>query len=313
MSDTTYSCQQIRKTVYFRIAGHRLKLIVPVSIDLQRALPTFAGFYEEPGEETLYPMTVEITESAVAMEVGELKMLSNISIVWQDNFQFEEAEKCYVTTVKSELMDRRWLMYSTKDFSHSVIRVVREELYSTSVLSWLLMVVYGQAILPYQSLMLHASVVEKEGYGYSFLGKSGTGKSTHSRLWVKYLQDTALLNDDNPVVRILPDGQIVIYGSPWSGKTDCYKNRGVPLRSMVRLNQSGSNIMHWKSGAEGLITVLPSCSSIRWNRMLFDQMTTTLTRIVQFVPIGVLDCLPQKAAAELCYNEINNKYKINEE
>lgn len=313
MNDTTYSCQQTRKTVYFRIAGHTLKMIVPVSIDLQRSLPTFAGFYEEPGEETLCRMTVEITESAAAMEVGELKMLSNISIVWQDNFQFEEAEKCYVTTVRSELNDHRWLMYSTKDFAHSVIRVVREELYSTSVLSWLLMVIYGQAILPYESLMLHASVVEKDGRGFAFLGKSGTGKSTHSRLWIKYLQDTALLNDDNPVIRILPDGQIMIYGSPWSGKTDCYKNKGIRLRSMVRLNQSGSNIMHWKSGAEGLITVLPSCSSIRWNRILFDHMTTTLEKIVQLVPIGVLDCLPERAAAEICYIEIINKYKITEE
>ena len=55
------------------------------------------------------------------------------------------------------------------------------------------------------------------------LGKSGTGKSTHSRLWLKYIPDTKLLNDDNPAVRIMDNNTIMIYGTPWSGKTPCYK------------------------------------------------------------------------------------------
>ncbi|EEI93408.1 hypothetical protein HMPREF0765_0984 [Sphingobacterium spiritivorum ATCC 33300] len=312
MIDSGHSNRQSQRTVYFRIAEHTLKLILPVDIDLKLALPTFADFYVKNPFNGQYNMTIRITDADTSLDVGELKTLTNTSIVWEDNFEFAEADKCYVTSVRSKADSRHWMMYSTKDFAHSVINIVREELYSSSILSWLLMVVYGQAILPFQTVMIHASVVEKDGNAFAFLGKSGTGKSTHSRLWIQYHKNTTLLNDDNPVIRICPDGKIRIYGSPWSGKTDCYKNKGLPLLSVVRLKQSLYNEMNWKSGVEGLITVLPSCSSIRWNRVLFDHMTTTLEYIIQQLPIGVLDCLPDRAAAVLCYNEIINKYKIHE-
>ena len=60
------------------------------------------------------------------------------------------------------------------------------------------------------------------------MGKSGTGKSTHSRLWLENVPGATLLNDDNPIVRLTLVGAIV-YGSPWSGKTPCYKNESAPL------------------------------------------------------------------------------------
>ncbi|MGJ1421553.1 hypothetical protein ACR79T_18180 [Sphingobacterium spiritivorum] len=312
MKDNNPIKQQSQRTVYFRIADHIIKLIVPVDINLKQALPTFADFYEDTTFQGSYAMTIRITESDALLEVGGLKVLTNKSIVWGDNFQFAEAALCYVTSVRNSTSDIPWTMYSTKDFAHSVISVVREELYSTTTLSWLLMVVYGQAILPFESVMIHASVVEKQGHGFAFLGKSGTGKSTHSQLWLQYIKDTTLLNDDNPVLRICPDGKIKVYGSPWSGKTDCYKNKGISLKSIVRLKQSASNQINRRQGTEALITVLPSCSSIRWNRTLFDHMTTTLERIVQLVPVAILECLPDREAALLCYNEIIHKYKINE-
>ena len=77
-------------------------------------------------------------------------------------------------------------------------------------------------------LLIHASVTMKDGKGYLFLGKSGTGKSTHSQLWLKHIPGTELLNDDNPAVRLIND-EVIVYGTPWSGKTPCYKNKQVPL------------------------------------------------------------------------------------
>ena len=83
-----------------------------------------------------------------------------------------------------------------------------------------LMLIYAFASCPYDTLMLHASLVRQNGYGYAFIAKSGTGKSTHVSLWLRHLKGCDLMNDDNPILRII-GGKVYIFGSPWSGKTPC--------------------------------------------------------------------------------------------
>ncbi|AQX83637.1 hypothetical protein I6H88_11245 [Elizabethkingia bruuniana] len=296
------------KSVYFQIADHIMELILPMQIQINRCLPSFIDFITERPSGTV-KIKVKLELNSLQESIGETKLLSDVSIVWGDRFRFEESSENYITSVQSEEKSREWKMFSTKDFSQSTIYVLEEELYTTSILSWLLMVAFGQAMLKYNTVLFHASVIEKDGSGYAFLGKSGTGKSTHSRLWLKYISDTKLLNDDNPAVRIMEDERIVIYGTPWSGKTPCYRNVGVLLEGLVRLRQAPEN--QWKkvSGKEALLSVLPSCTAIRWNRNLFDQMLNSLEKIITNVNVGQLSCLPDQNAAYLCSQELikNNK------
>ncbi|MCL1669416.1 hypothetical protein M2T82_15225 [Elizabethkingia ursingii] len=296
------------KSVYFQIADHIMELILPVQIEIDRCLPSFIDFITEEPLETV-KISIQLELNSRQGDIGETKLLSDVSIVWGDRFRFEESSENYITSVQSEEKSREWKMLSTKDFSQSTIYVLEEELYTTSILSWLLMVAFGQAMLKYNTVLFHASVIEKNGKGYAFLGKSGTGKSTHSRLWLKYIPDTKLLNDDNPAVRIMEDESVMIYGTPWSGKTPCYRNVGVLLEGLVRLRQAPEN--QWKkvSGKEALLSVLPSCTAIRWNRNLFDKMLNSLEKIISRVYVGQLSCLPDQNAAYLCSQELikNNK------
>ncbi|MCT3960297.1 hypothetical protein CMU66_12215 [Elizabethkingia anophelis] len=296
------------KSVYFRIADHIMEVLLPVQIQIDRCLPSFVDFITQAPFETA-KIRIQLELDSAPKSIGETKLLSDVSIVWGDRFRFEESSENYITSVQSEQKSREWKMFSTKDFSESKIYVLEEELYTTSILSWLLMVAFGQAMLKYNTVLFHASVIEKDGKGYAFLGKSGTGKSTHSRLWLKYIPDTKLLNDDNPAVRIMDNNTIMIYGTPWSGKTPCYKNIGVLLEGLVRLRQAPEN--QWKkvSGKEALLSVLPSCTAIRWNRNLFDRMLNSLEKIITNVNVGQLSCLPDQNAAYLCSKELikNNK------
>ncbi|WP_260263837.1 hypothetical protein [Elizabethkingia ursingii] len=296
------------KSVYFQIADHIMELVLPMQIQIDRCLPSFIDFLTEKPL-GIVKIRVQLELNSLQRSVGDTKLLSDVSIVWGDRFRFEESSENYITSVQSEEKSREWKMLSIKDFSQSTIYVLEEELYTTSILSWLLMVAFGQAMLKYDTVLFHASVIEKDGKGYAFLGKSGTGKSTHSRLWLKYIPDTKLLNDDNPAVRIIEDGSMMIYGTPWSGKTPCYRNVGVLLEGLVRLRQAPEN--QWKKvlGKEALLSVLPSCTAIRWNRNLFDQMLNSLEKIITNVNVGQLSCLPDQNAAYLCSKELikNNK------
>ena len=154
-------------------------------------------------------------------------------------------------------------------------------------------------------LEMHSSVVINDGKGYLFLGRSGTGKSTHSSLWLRHIPGTELLNDDNPLLRLMPDGTARVYGSPWSGKTPCYKNKDVPAGAVVRIRQAPFNKIEKLPPVQAYASLMVSASSFRPFRELAEGWHQTLSSLVEVLPCYVLDCLPDQAAAELCYKTVH--------
>ena len=91
----------------------------------------------------------------------------------------------------------------------------------------------------YNGCVLHSSSVVIDNEAYLFSAPSGTGKSTHASLWVKYLteKEPYILNDDNPAIRII-NGNIYAYGTPFSGKHDISVNQKAKLQGICFLKQS---------------------------------------------------------------------------
>lgn len=162
-----------------------------------------------------------------------------------------------------------------------------------------LMVLFALATAKLDTVLFHGAVVSKNGKGYMFLGSSGTGKSTHARLWLKHIDGTELVNDDNPVVRVI-DNIAWIYGSPWSGKTPCYKNLAMPLDAMVQLAQAPYNKIARLGGLRAYAVLVPSISGKRWDASIADGLHNTENKLAKTVPTYYLECLPDAAAAELC-------------
>ena len=93
----------------------------------------------------------------------------------------------------------------------------------------------------YDTILFHGSCVAVDGAGYLFTAKSGTGKSTHTRLWRELLEDRAVMvNDDKPLIRI-GIGGAVAYGTPWNGKHRLSANTAVPLKAVCQLERSADN------------------------------------------------------------------------
>ena len=168
-----------------------------------------------------------------------------------------------------------------------------------------LMLLFAFATARRGALEMHASVVMQGGKGYLFLGKSGTGKSTHSQLWIKHIPGTELLNDDNPILRLMPDGSVRVFGSPWSGKTPCYKAKDVPAGAIVSLRQAPYNKIERLPGIQAYATLMSSASAFRPFSELADGWHRTIEGIVGRIPCYKLDCLPDREAAELCYGTVN--------
>ena len=167
-----------------------------------------------------------------------------------------------------------------------------------------LMILFAMASACLNTVLFHAAAVSLDGKGYMFLGKSGTGKSTHARLWIQNLQGVELMNDDNPAVRIMDDGTAIVYGTPWSGKTPCYKNVSAPLGGIVLLSQAPFNRITRLNGIGAYAAVVASISGKRWDSRIADGLHVTENALATYIPMWHLDCLPDADAANLCKDTI---------
>lgn len=156
------------------------------------------------------------------------------------------------------------------------------------------------------TLLIHSSAVEYKGKAYLFLGKSGTGKSTHSRMWLNAINGVTLMNDDHPIIRVNNNGEIVAYGSPWSGKTRCYKNLQVPLGGIIRIIRAPYNKVTRLSIIQSYASIMTSCGGMTWEKDLADGRDQTLQKIISHIPCWKMECLPNEDAARVCSEAVTN-------
>ena len=307
--DRSYTKFLVKHKYTFLIADLILEVNCELDIPIEILLPNFMPFFCERSNET--PICrIDIINENLGFENYESTLLSDISIVWGDRFTFWESENFYWTVVQGDgLPEDKWVMRSDKGFINNEIQIGTMKRDVHHLVSWFLMVAFAQSGLSHKSILIHSSVVQEiDGEcAFGFLGKSGTGKSTHSQLWLKYLHGYSLLNDDNPIVRIMPSQEVRIFGTPWSGKTKCYKNESRNLGGLVRLNQAPYNKFEIKNNKEALIALLPSCSALRWNNSLYSRLVDLLIELINTVKIGQLDCLPDEEAAVLCSQQLINQ------
>ncbi len=167
-----------------------------------------------------------------------------------------------------------------------------------------LMLLYAFATANRRTLLFHSAVIVRGGKGYMFLGKSGTGKSTHAEQWLKAFDDAERLNDDNPVVRIHEDGSVIVYGSPWSGKTPCYKNAQAEVKALVQLAQAPQNEIRLLRLTQAYPYILSSVSGLKILPQMMDRLYETIAALLESTPVYYLDCLPNTDAAEVCYSHL---------
>ena len=165
-------------------------------------------------------------------------------------------------------------------------------------------VMFGLIMAPLRAIAIHSSVIVKDDCGVLCLGESGTGKSTHTRLWRENIDGARLLNDDSPIIRVI-DGKAIVYGSPWSGKTHCYVNKCVPVRALMRLSQAPHNKIYRQPALASIGAILPSCPpAFAYDATLQDEICHTVSDIISSTPVYHLECLPDAAAAQLSYSTI---------
>ena len=152
----------------------------------------------------------------------------------------------------------------------------------------------------YDTFLFHGSAVAVDGRGYLFTANSGTGKSTHARLWQALLGDRFIyVNDDKPLIRITPDAAVV-YGTPYDGKHHRSTDTAAPLEAICFLRQGKQNVIRRISAREAFPLLMQQAYRPQ-DRLAVQQTVTLLQKLTERVRLYELSCNMDPDAARVSF------------
>lgn len=171
--------------------------------------------------------------------------------------------------------------------------------------------VFYRELIRYHGFMLHSSCVVVDGRAYLFTANPGTGKSTHTSLWLQKFGNRAfILNDDKPALR-LEDGAWYAYGTPWSGKHDISVNARVPVAGIACLERGEINEIEPFSGRDAVLALLRQCNRPKAAEYRI-KLLELLDKLITQVPVWKLKCNMDPEAAIVSYEAMSGcKYEEN--
>lgn len=281
---------------HYIVGGH------PFTINLMEGeaaetMPTMEPFKVDSISEALFTITIDnsIIPSWQGKKVGTFPCPSaTFEVYHRESGSYQILILCGNTPCS--------FIETDDDYKNITITTRGTSLQRTFGICNAIMLIYTICTAPYETLLVHSSVVENNGKAYMFLGKSGQGKSTHSDMWVKYIKGSTLINDDNPVIRIAPDGTPMVYGSPWSGKRPIYKNVQYPIGGFAAIEQEKENSIKKEEIPVAFGILLGSMSTVKFDKNIHLKVCATVSKVLSRVPVHTLSCRPDEEAALVSSN-----------
>ncbi len=282
----------------YKVGGH----IITISIDgdasvLDRLLPSFIPFKYNADGDALFNISVCNVLSAIpdkdchlVRDVDTGNGITRVQKLKDGGYQFHVHDvlgiECALIIASPGFTDCRCMIQGN-------IAMRRFAMNNS------LMLVYAFSGATHDTLLVHASVIRHKGVAYAFTAPSGTGKSTHVANWMRTVEECDIVNDDNPIFRI-EEGRPILYGSPWSGKTPCYRNIRVPLGALMQIKRDETNYVKELPPLNSFSVLLTACSSMKWDETIFQNVCSTVSKLVESIKVAELHCLPDMASALVC-------------
>ncbi len=157
----------------------------------------------------------------------------------------------------------------------------------------------------FDTVLFHGSVIAVDGEAYLFTAPSGTGKSTHTRLWREYFGERAfMVNDDKPLLRVCEDGRVIAYGTPWNGKHRLGTNIGVPLKGICVLAQAPENRIVKITKEEAFQTIFQQTYRPLEKPIMIKKTLELLDEVMK-LPLWHMGCTISEEAVKIAYHAMS--------
>lgn len=159
----------------------------------------------------------------------------------------------------------------------------------------------GKQLPFYNAFIMHGATITYQDKGLMFTAQSGTGKSTHIKLWKKHFgKDVDIVNGDKPIVRVFNDG-IKVYGTPYSGKECWHKNRSANLDSICIVQRGTTNKICKITSEEAILPLYQQIFIPKDNEIVAGKILDLFNHLLISTPIYVLQCDISEEAVQVAY------------
>ncbi|MGN0164259.1 MAG: hypothetical protein ACI4EA_11895 [Candidatus Ornithomonoglobus sp.] len=162
---------------------------------------------------------------------------------------------------------------------------------------------FYNALIHFNGMLLHSSCVVYNGEAYLFSAPCGTGKSTHTQIWLRRFPGAYILNDDKPAIRLTDKG-VYAFGTPFSGKTSQNVNAYAPIKGICVIGRDTTNHIEPIEPDDALFNIMNQTVRPAGEEEM-GKMLTTLDTVLKQVPVYRLYCNMELEAAEVSYNGMN--------
>lgn len=281
------------KKLTYSVAGHLFSIETPDSVLTSGIMPNYNSFYVENNVDNDFLFNLKGGRK-IHIPDGP----SDDTLEWNGLiYNVYHTSGGVIVSMKYGNKEHRFFASSNWKEIISDLSLTDEK--EAAFLNSFLRLAFGMTSIAHRTIKIHASVTELNGKALVFLGKSGTGKSTHSRLWREFVPGCTLLNDDEPLIRVFENEPVRVYGAPWSGSTPCYKNESAEVVAFVHLYQSPDNKLTKLKSVEALSLLYASAAMLRSDVDNKNMMLDIVADILQRVPMYRLDCRPDYEAVSL--------------
>ncbi len=284
----------------YEIGGHHVRVLSEYGNDsFDKLLPSFSNFIISEKEDSTPMLTVSLLQKLPTFPEKECRHITDsdtgngiirVSRTTDGSYQFII---CNVAGKPCALLQ------STATFEQCRCAIRGNEADKRYGMNSVMMIAYAFRGALCDTLLIHASVVRHKEKAYAFTAVSGTGKSTQVSNWLNNIEGCDLINDDNPIVRI-HNGNVMLYGSPWSGKTACYRNIRVPLGAIIKIERATTNYVTPLTPLDAFVVLLTACSTIRTDELIYKNLGDVVTAVIEHTTMATLHCLPNAESAMVC-------------
>ena len=156
---------------------------------------------------------------------------------------------------------------------------------------------------PHNAILLHSAVIEAKGRGIAFFARSGVGKTTHTRHWIKtYFPEVDIVNGDKPIVRFI-DGIPYAYGTPWAGKEGIYRLTRAELKDLCLIERAPVNEVT-PLGKEEALQLLMMQIFLPPDPQATIATLDLIEKLLEHCNLWRIRCTPEKEAAILAHDTI---------
>ncbi|MFQ9515956.1 MAG: hypothetical protein ACLRZ9_09010 [Eubacterium sp.] len=194
-----------------------------------------------------------------------------------------------------------------EDLAYEQSRTEEEVQFSKSYLEFIALYrQFCEKVIDYGVVLCHGSVVKLNGKAYMFSAPSGTGKSTHARMWRQLFgEKVTMINDDKPLLKFENDG-IYAYGTPWDGKHRLSTNTRAKLAGICFLHQAEKNSIRRIDASESIDLIMNQIYRPRNTDGLMKTLDY-VEKLIEKIPMYVMGCTISEEAAEMAYNVMNKE------